>query len=46
MAVRFLSDGFANNVPNVTGIPAPVRDFDGDGYDDTLDSDSNDPNVH
>jgi dienelactone hydrolase len=46
MAVRFLSDGFAGKTPNVTGIPAPVRDYDGDGFDDSVDSDPNNPMVH
>jgi hypothetical protein len=46
MALRFLTDAFAGNVPNVTGFLKPVRDFDGDGFDDTVDSDPNNPNVH
>ena len=46
MAVRFLTDAFAGKVPNVTGFVPPVRDFDGDGFDDSVDSDPNNPNVH
>lgn len=45
MAVRFLTDGFAGNVPNVTGFLPAVRDFDGDGAPDSTDSDPNNPNV-
>jgi hypothetical protein len=46
MALRFLTDAFAGNVPNVTGFVKPVRDFDGDGFPDSTDSDPNNPNVH
>ncbi len=47
MAVGFLSDGFGGKgAPNVTGFATPVRDFDGDGYDDSVDSDVNNPNIH
>jgi hypothetical protein len=46
MAVRFLTDGFAGNVPNVAGFLPPVRDFDGDGFPDSTDSDVNNPMVH
>lgn len=45
MAVRFLTDAFAGDVPNVTGFPAPVRDFDGDGAPDSTDKDPNNPNI-
>ncbi len=43
---RFISDGFAGKVPNVTGFQAPVRDYDGDGNPDATDPDPNDPMVH
>jgi hypothetical protein len=43
---RFLSDGFAGKVPNVTGFKPPIRDYDGDGYPDATDADPNDPTVH
>jgi hypothetical protein len=46
MAVRFLTDAFAGNVPNVTGFLPAVRDFDGDGFPDSTDSDPNNPLVH
>ena len=46
MAVRFLQDTFDGKVPNVSGFTAPVRDFDGDGFPDSTDSDVNNPNVH
>jgi len=46
MAVRFLTDSFAGKVPNVTGVPTPVRDYDQDGYPDAIDADPNNPNVH
>jgi hypothetical protein len=45
MAVRFLADAFAGNVPNVTGFVPAVRDFDGDGTPDSTDPDSNNPSV-
>jgi len=45
MAVRFLTDAFAGNVPNVTGFVRPVRDFDGDGNPDSTDPDVNNPNI-
>jgi hypothetical protein len=43
---RFLSDGFAGKVPNVTGFTAPIRDYDGDTYPDATDADPNNPLVH
>jgi len=46
MSVQFLKDGFAGNVPNVTGFPAPVRDYDGDTFLDSADTDVNNPNIH
>jgi hypothetical protein len=45
MMVRFLSDGFLGNVPNVTGFVPAVRDFDGDGVLDSVDPDVNNPNI-
>ena len=45
MMVRFFDDGFQGNVPNVTGIPTPVRDVDEDGTPDAVDPDPNDPTV-
>ena len=44
MVVRFFEDGFLG-VPNVAGIPTPVRDVDEDGNPDATDPDPNDPNV-
>jgi hypothetical protein len=38
-AVRFVRDGFAGNVPNVTVMAPPVRDFDDDGVPDDMDAD-------
>ena len=43
--VRFVADGFAGKVPNVTGFKPPVRDFDGDGATDDVDRDPSDPTV-
>jgi hypothetical protein len=43
--VRFVADGFAGRVPNVTGFKPPVRDFDGDGATDDVDRDPSDPTV-
>ena len=43
---RFLGDGIAGKVPNVTGFKAPVRDTDGDTYPDSTDADPSNPKVH
>ncbi len=45
MVTRFLTDGFAGGVPNVTGFKPPVRDFDDDGNPDATDPDPSDPTV-
>ncbi len=45
MVARFFDDGFQGNVPNVVGIPMPVRDVDEDGNPDATDPDPNDPTV-
>ena len=44
--VQFLGDSFAGKVPAVVVQTAPVRDFDGDGVTDDLDSAPSDPTVH
>lgn len=41
--VRFFDDAFAGKVPVITGLPAPVRDLDGDGAPDDTDSAPADP---
>ena len=43
--VRFLSDGFAGKVPGVVVNQAPVRDLDGDGATDDVDSQPCNPAV-
>lgn len=43
MAVGFFASAFAGEVPVVKGFPAPVRDYDADGRDDSVDADPNDP---
>lgn len=45
MAVTFMSDAFAGKAPRVAGFTPPVRDVDGDGADDAVDADPNDPHV-
>jgi dienelactone hydrolase len=37
--LRFFSDAFEGKVPVVTGLPAPIRDLDGDGVLDDADRD-------
>ena len=44
--VEFLADSFAGKTPAVTVQTAPVRDFDGDGVTDDLDSAPSDPTQH
>lgn len=41
--VRFFGDAFDGKVPVVTGLPAPVRDLDGDGRPDESDGAPLDP---
>jgi dienelactone hydrolase len=43
MSVGFLRGYFAGETPPVGGFPAPRRDFDDDGVDDTADADPADP---
>jgi hypothetical protein len=44
--VQFLGDSFAGKVPGVVVQTAPIRDFDGDGVTDDVDSAPSDPTVH
>jgi hypothetical protein len=41
--VRFFDDAFAGKVPVVSGLPAPVSDYDGDGVPDDVDANPADP---
>ena len=43
MTVAFFKSLFAGGVPEVSSVPVPVRDFDGDGVDDASDADPLDP---
>jgi hypothetical protein len=43
MMVELFAGSFAGEVPAVSGFPAPVRDFDDDGVEDSSDPDPNDP---
>jgi hypothetical protein len=43
MLVGFCESAFAGGAARVMDIPVPVRDFDGDGREDTMDADPNDP---
>jgi dienelactone hydrolase len=45
MALQFMRDAFDGVAPRVSGFPAPIRDFDGDGTPDATDPKVNDPNV-
>ena len=44
--VEFIADSFAGKTPAVVVHTAPVRDFDGDGVTDDVDSAPSDPAVH
>jgi hypothetical protein len=47
MVTSFFGDAFAGaGAPAVAGFPAPVLDFDGDGFVDAMDADPNDPAIH
>lgn len=43
MVCDFFAGAFEGKVPVVKGIPKPVRDFDDDGREDSMDADPNDP---
>jgi hypothetical protein len=43
MMVDFFGSAFADEIPVVRGFPAPVRDFDDDGREDSADADPQDP---
>jgi hypothetical protein len=43
MAGAFFASAFAGEVPKVTEIPLPLRDFDGDHVEDSKDPDPLDP---
>jgi dienelactone hydrolase len=43
MVGAFFASSFAGEVPKVTEVPTPLRDFDGDGVEDSKDSDPKDP---
>jgi hypothetical protein len=45
-ALQFIGDGFAGNVPRVSGFVPPIRDVDDDGTPDDVDADPNNPQVH
>ncbi len=42
----FIADSFAGKVPAVVVQTAPIRDFDGDGVPDDVDSAPSDPTIH
>jgi hypothetical protein len=44
--VQFLADSFAGKVPAVVVQTAPIRDYDGDGVTDDVDSAPSDPTIH
>jgi len=44
--VQFIGDSFAGKVPGVVVQTAPLRDFDGDGVTDDVDSAPSDPTIH
>jgi hypothetical protein len=43
MLLGFYESAFAGGAAQVKDIPVPVRDFDGDGKEDSMDPDPNDP---
>jgi dienelactone hydrolase len=43
MVGAFFASAFAGEVPKVAEVPTPLRDFDGDGVEDSKDSDPKDP---
>ncbi len=45
LVVRYIDDAFRGGVPNVVGIPRPLRDVDDDGAMDATDADPTNPHV-